>query len=380
MSVKSLSAGPHPSRVRKLSPLGRRRPGRVRELSPLGRRRPGRVRELSPLGRRRPGRVRELSPLGRRQPRHLHELSPPGGPRRPGRVRELSPPAAPHRLSGDQSSRRPHFSDEELTLFSVRFEEDYDIKSDARYNQWLQEHHPELLNKEATLPGGHMGKEKSSGVVYLQHSSTLSRLISVPQPVLKPPQVRQRTSARVLTSTENLLLIAEKEKKKEDEKKIKAQSKDERDKKRREGNERKEQKRVQRERKALETEQKKKEEEIRREQKRRETEEKQAEKCRHSKTKISDRRASQAVQVTSEQVSVQATSQQSTHRVCSTADRMSTDCVASVCSHKKAYKWIECQQCARWYHCVCWVDDKSCKCSVHMCRMSEVHVIVIFQY
>ena len=39
--------------------------------------------------------------------------------------------------------------------------------------------------------------------------------------------------------------------------------------------------------------------------------------------------------------------------MCSTADRMSTDCVAGVCSHKKAYKWIESQQCARWYHCVC---------------------------
>ena len=42
-----------------------------------------------------------------------------------------------------------------------------------------------------------MGKEKSSGVVYLQRSSTLLRLISVPQLVLKPPQVRQNFSQSV---------------------------------------------------------------------------------------------------------------------------------------------------------------------------------------
>ena len=42
-----------------------------------------------------------------------------------------------------------------------------------------------------------MGKDKSSGEVYLQRSSTLLRLISVPQLVLKPPQVRQNFSQSV---------------------------------------------------------------------------------------------------------------------------------------------------------------------------------------
>ena len=36
------------------------------------------------------------------------------------------------------------FTEEETQRYMRRFEEGYDIKSDSRYNRWLQTHHPEL--------------------------------------------------------------------------------------------------------------------------------------------------------------------------------------------------------------------------------------------
>ena len=119
------------------------------------------------------------------------------------------------------------FSDEEAARFATRFEEGYDIKGDARYNQWLQQHHPEALSLSRQLTVASMndsscshtvlheqGGNRLGSVTHLQHSTMLSRLMSTQEPVRKPPQVRQKNSARVLTSKENLLLIEKKEKKK----------------------------------------------------------------------------------------------------------------------------------------------------------------------
>jgi len=61
-------------------------------------------------------------------------------------------------------------------------------------------------------------KEDVSQVSLLSRSSALSRFIDHPDPFLKPPQACPKTSARVLTSSVNIQLIAEKEKRKEEEK------------------------------------------------------------------------------------------------------------------------------------------------------------------
>ena len=48
----------------------------------------------------------------------------------------------------------------------------------------------------------------------LQYSSVLSRLLSKQAPRVKYPKAQPKTSARVLTASENLSMIAEKERKK----------------------------------------------------------------------------------------------------------------------------------------------------------------------
>ena len=46
----------------------------------------------------------------------------------------------------------PCFSQQEITTFSHRFEEGYDLKVDDRYNQWLAIYHPELASSDSESP------------------------------------------------------------------------------------------------------------------------------------------------------------------------------------------------------------------------------------
>ena len=32
---------------------------------------------------------------------------------------------------------------------------------------------------------------------------------------------------------------------------------------------------------------------------------------------------------------------------------LSSACAKSECNHPRAYKWIQCEKCRRWHHCVC---------------------------
>jgi len=38
---------------------------------------------------------------------------------------------------------------------------------------------------------------------------------------------------------------------------------------------------------------------------------------------------------------------------CAHDAQVSTECTLWTCGHKKAYKWIECEKCTGWYHCIC---------------------------
>ena len=253
--------------------------------------------------------------------------------------------------SADSPGRVLQFSDEETARFRTRFEEGYDIKTDGRYNQWLQQHHPEALSRSQehflsrqadfaskssgslskTLQDDQVRNEQLGSVTHLQHSTVLSKFLSSQQPVRKPPQLHQKSSTRVLTSKENLLQIAEKEKKKEDDRILKKQKREEREKKRREAEERKEQMKIQREKY--------------KEQKRVELNEKQRRAEERRQELKSGRKSKTAVD----------------HN-----ERATTKCMAGTCTHKKAYKWIECEQCAGWYHCVC-AGMPTKAANVHFC-------------
>ena len=150
------------------------------------------------------------------------------------------------------------FSPEEITHFQVCFEEGYDLP-DERYQQWVHMYHPEsdCVRKSTILPceqvfppdcGGESASPPRESVsppesvhVYestslphesvsppeiperakqtsniLQHSSVLSQLLTQRTPKVKYPQSKAKSCARVLTSSENLMLLEEKERKKEE--------------------------------------------------------------------------------------------------------------------------------------------------------------------
>ena len=140
------------------------------------------------------------------------------------------------------------FSEEEISLFSRRYEEGYDLTHDQRYNLWLKQYHPKccssnessprkqlsfpdncdnvpdncdtpdncdngdkiILDNEAPGPG-----PTNPPVMPLQKSTIFSKILEQSQlQVQKLPQRVPKSSARVLTSSENIKIIEEKEKKK----------------------------------------------------------------------------------------------------------------------------------------------------------------------
>lgn len=115
----------------------------------------------------------------------------------------------------------PSFT-EKVTCFQCRYDEGYDLQHDARYNLWLQMFHlknelpvqnptEELHFSDTTSsvsPATHTPPPQQSA---LKHSTVLPKFLTSQEPVIKVRQRQVKTSARVLTSTENLMNIAEKE-------------------------------------------------------------------------------------------------------------------------------------------------------------------------
>ena len=162
-----------------------------------------------------------------------------------------SPAKRSRSLAGSTSI--PVFSEKELCLFQRRFENGYDIDSDDRYNRWLRMYHPEgyelsFLEDSMVLhptlrsstPSGtpsdnqslsdhsldthHLSStpfcpSKSQSLVVMVAPSQvtgLQKLLTKPPPCSKLPQLKTSSSARVLTSSEHLRLMKEKEQQKQE--------------------------------------------------------------------------------------------------------------------------------------------------------------------
>ena len=162
-----------------------------------------------------------------------------------------------------------NFSPNEIARFQVRFEEGYDIP-DQRYEQWLQMYHPQdSLPPDLCTPpvepdaSVNLSLSTTSSCEdccqSLPRSSDLAKLLADQAPTVKYPQPQELSySSRVLTSSENLLKIQEKEKKKQEEAEEKQRKKLEREQKRLAKEEEKQRKALERERKRLEKESKSK--------------------------------------------------------------------------------------------------------------------------
>ena len=115
------------------------------------------------------------------------------------------------------------FTKEELTRFKKRKEEGYDIPGDKRYELWLKQfprHSTPYFNEsQIDSPVG----------APLIHMSTMSCILKSKTKEIKLPKPKQCSSTRVLTSSENLRMLEEKQRKNEEELMAKEKRKQERE-------------------------------------------------------------------------------------------------------------------------------------------------------
>ena len=100
-------------------------------------------------------------------------------------------------------SRTATFSEEEMIRYQRRFEEGYDIP-DERYEMWLKLYHP-VVRESTPL---------EDVTIHLSHSSSMSQILSQKSLEIKVPDTSHKTTARVLTSIENLQILEERRKRK----------------------------------------------------------------------------------------------------------------------------------------------------------------------
>ena len=163
-----------------------------------------------------------------------------------------------------------NFTEEEITLFTQRYEEGYDITHDKRYNYWLKLKDAkddskesgiiangekdisieESVAQESLTPLKDVSKKlkpsvdvTKNGPQLLKHSTTLSKVLSAEDlPVVKMAIKPTKTSARVLTSSENLKMLEDKEKKKKEQEEEKRKHKEETQRRREEAQRQREEK------------------------------------------------------------------------------------------------------------------------------------------
>ena len=145
-------------------------------------------------------------------------------PKQPGKLSYLpllTPVPSP---SMSQSSKRPIvFSEAEIKLFLELYEDGYDGK-DERYKIWLKMYHPDAnsisspsFNESVfhipTKPIKTQEDSKITHVAISKPARKIDKLVSKPMPP-KLPTKSEKSSGRVLTSSEALKLLQDKEEKK----------------------------------------------------------------------------------------------------------------------------------------------------------------------
>jgi len=110
-------------------------------------------------------------------------------------------------------------------------------------------------------------------VKLLSHSSSLRSLLKLPSPPLRRQEPCAKSCGRVLTSSENLRLIHEKEEKKEERKRIREERKEMKEEQKRQREEQKQRKEEEKRQKEVQKEQKREEQKRQREEKKQQKEE-----------------------------------------------------------------------------------------------------------
>ena len=155
-----------------------------------------------------------------------------------------SPATPAQRKSMPSSGSLLYDFTEEVVLFTNRYSEGYDLTHDPHYNYWVQLKSDKGAMKDRTfsepdiIEDSNLQKDaitskdisKESWVdstkmdsareepMQLKHTTALSKVLSSEEPaVVKVTTKLPKTSARVLTSSENMKILEEKEKKKQEE-------------------------------------------------------------------------------------------------------------------------------------------------------------------
>ena len=156
-------------------------------------------------------------------------FTPPKQPSKLSYLPLLTPVPSP---SISQSIKKPIvFSEAEIKLFLERYEDGYDGK-DERYKIWLKMYHPDAdsissasLNESVfhtpTKPIKTQEDSKIAHVAISKPTRKIEKLFSKPMAPSKLPTKSEKSSGRVLTSSEALKLLREKEEKKSTTKKQK---------------------------------------------------------------------------------------------------------------------------------------------------------------
>ena len=72
------------------------------------------------------------------------------------------------------------FSEEELHRFEVRFENNYNIQTDDRYNRWLLEYHPEAVHSAGSNSNEDVSDEEQESAAQHRSSFSLSEFLQLP--------------------------------------------------------------------------------------------------------------------------------------------------------------------------------------------------------
>ena len=168
-----------------------------------------------------------------------------------------------HYLTLHQQNAKVRVSETEMAQFEIRFEEGYDLDIDPRYTLWKRMYHPDnsfaaspvislstasSLDRQVSLlspsplcplPGelnlseelSDEESEEGNEVGFLSRPTVLSKFLSRPAHQLKLPSIKPKSSARVLTSSENLQMIEAKEREKREKQELKEKRKREREEK-----------------------------------------------------------------------------------------------------------------------------------------------------